>query len=60
VLNADFTANALYNASPLVCVSAETYTSLSQASSGAERRGFALNLSNYRMQARLHRFTREG
>ena len=36
VLNADFTANALYNASPLVCVIAETYSSLSQASSGAE------------------------
>jgi hypothetical protein len=36
VLNADFTANPLYNASPLVCVIAETYSSLSQASSGAE------------------------
>jgi hypothetical protein len=36
VLNADFTANPLYNASPLICVIAETYTSLSQASAGAE------------------------
>jgi hypothetical protein len=36
VLNANFTANPLYNASPLVCTIAETYTSLSQASVGAE------------------------
>jgi hypothetical protein len=33
-LNADYTANPLYNGSPLICVIAETYTSLSQASSG--------------------------
>jgi hypothetical protein len=34
VLNADYTANPLYNASPLICPIAETYTSLSQASAG--------------------------
>jgi hypothetical protein len=34
VLNADYTANPLYTASPLICVIAETYSSLSQASSG--------------------------
>jgi hypothetical protein len=36
VVSSSFTANALYNGSPLICVIAETYTSLSQASSGAE------------------------
>ena len=35
-VNPDFTANALYNASPLICVIAETYTALSQAASSAE------------------------
>jgi hypothetical protein len=34
VLNADYTANPLYNDSPLICPIAETYTSLSQASGG--------------------------
>jgi hypothetical protein len=34
VLNADYTANPLYNNSPLICPIAETYTSLSQASAG--------------------------
>jgi hypothetical protein len=34
VLNADYTANPLYNDSPLICPVAETYTSLSQASGG--------------------------
>src|SRR5271169_2054617 len=34
VLNPDYTANPLYNGSPLICVIAETYTSLSQASGG--------------------------
>src|SRR5208282_4280487 len=34
VLNAEYTANPLYNGSPLICVIAETYTSLSQASGG--------------------------
>jgi hypothetical protein len=34
VLNADYTANPLYNGSPLICPIAETYTSLSQASGG--------------------------
>ena len=33
-LNADYTANPLYNYSPLICPIAETYTSLSQASGG--------------------------
>ena len=36
VVSSNFTANPLYNASPLICVIAETYTSLSEASSGAE------------------------
>ena len=34
VLNSDYTANPLYNDSPLICPIAETYTSLSQASGG--------------------------
>ena len=34
VLNPDYTANSLYNGSPLICVIAETYASLSQASGG--------------------------
>ena len=34
VLNPDYTANPLYAASPLICVIAETYSSLSQASGG--------------------------
>jgi hypothetical protein len=34
VLNADYTANPLYNGSPLICPIAETFTSLSQASAG--------------------------
>ena len=34
VLNPDYTANPLYNGSLLICVIAETYTSLSQASGG--------------------------
>ena len=34
VLNPDYTANSLYNGSPLICVIAETYSSLSQASGG--------------------------
>jgi len=34
VLNPDYTANPLYNGSPLICVIAETYASLSQASGG--------------------------
>src|SRR5205085_7250902 len=34
VLNPDYTANPLYNASPLICPISETYTSLSQASGG--------------------------
>jgi hypothetical protein len=34
VLNADFSANPLYNNSPLICPIAETYASLSQASGG--------------------------
>lgn len=34
VLNADYTANPLYNNSPLICPIAETYTGLSQASGG--------------------------
>jgi hypothetical protein len=34
VLNPDYSANSLYNGSPLICVIAETYTSLSQASGG--------------------------
>jgi hypothetical protein len=34
VLNPDYTANPLYNGSPLICVIAETYPSLSQASGG--------------------------
>ena len=34
VLNPDYTPNPLYNGSPLICVIAETYTSLSQASGG--------------------------
>ena len=34
VLNPDYTANPLYNMSPLICPIAETYTSLSQASGG--------------------------
>jgi hypothetical protein len=34
VLNPDYTANPLYNASPLICVIAETYSSISQASGG--------------------------
>jgi hypothetical protein len=33
-LTTNFTANPLYNGSPLICVIAETYTSLSQASAG--------------------------
>lgn len=33
-LNPDFSANPLYNDSPLICVIAEIYTSLSQASAG--------------------------
>jgi hypothetical protein len=34
VLNADFTADPAYNASPLICPIAETFTSISQASGG--------------------------
>jgi membrane-associated phospholipid phosphatase len=34
VLNPDYTANPLYNVSPLICPISETYTSLSQASGG--------------------------
>jgi hypothetical protein len=34
VLNPDYTANPLYTASPLICVIAETYSSISQASGG--------------------------
>lgn len=34
VLNPDYTTNSLYNGSPLTCVIAETYTSLSQAAGG--------------------------
>jgi hypothetical protein len=34
VLNADYTADPLYNGNPLICPIAETYTSLSQASGG--------------------------
>jgi hypothetical protein len=34
VLNPAYTANPLYNGSPLICVIAETYTSLTQASGG--------------------------
>jgi hypothetical protein len=34
VLNPDYTANPLYNNSPLICPIAETYTSLSQAAGG--------------------------
>jgi hypothetical protein len=34
VLNSDYTANPVYNGSPLICPIAETYTSLSQASGG--------------------------
>jgi len=34
VLNPDYTANPLYNASPLICVIAESFSSLSQASGG--------------------------
>jgi hypothetical protein len=34
VLNPDYTANPLYNGSPLICVIAETYTSLAQAAGG--------------------------
>ena len=34
VLNHDYTVNPLYNGSPLICVIAETYSSLSQASGG--------------------------
>jgi hypothetical protein len=34
VVNSDYTANSLYNGSPLVCVIAETYPSLSQAAGG--------------------------
>jgi hypothetical protein len=34
VLNADYTANPLFNDSPLICPIAEAYTSLSQASGG--------------------------
>jgi hypothetical protein len=34
VLNSDYTANPMYNGSPLICPIAETYTSLSQASGG--------------------------
>jgi hypothetical protein len=34
VLDPDYTANPMYNGSPLICVIAETYTSLSQASGG--------------------------
>jgi hypothetical protein len=34
VLNPDYTANPLYNKSPLICPIAETYASLSQASGG--------------------------
>ena len=33
-LNTNYTVNPLYNGSPLICVIAETYTSLSQASAG--------------------------
>jgi hypothetical protein len=36
VVTTSFAANPLYNSSPLICVIAETYTSLSQAASGAE------------------------
>jgi hypothetical protein len=36
VLNPDYTANPLYTASPLICVIAETYSSLSQAAGDAE------------------------
>jgi hypothetical protein len=36
VLNPDYTANALYNASPLICVIAATYSSLSQAAYDAK------------------------
>lgn len=35
-LNPDYTANPAYNASPLICVIAETYSSLSQAAGAAE------------------------
>jgi hypothetical protein len=34
VLNSGYTANPLYNGSPLICVIAETYPTLSQASGG--------------------------
>jgi hypothetical protein len=34
VLNPDFTANLAYNGSPLICVIAETFPSISQASGG--------------------------
>jgi hypothetical protein len=34
VLNPDYTANPLYNGSPLICVIAETYPTLSQAAGG--------------------------
>jgi hypothetical protein len=34
VLNSNYTANPLYNGSPLICVIAETYPTLSQASGG--------------------------
>jgi len=34
VLNANYAANPLYNGSPLICVIAETYPTLSQASGG--------------------------
>jgi hypothetical protein len=34
VLNSDYTANPMYNGSPLICPIAETYMSLSQASGG--------------------------
>ena len=36
VVSSTFAANPLYNASPLICAIAETYTSLSQAASDAE------------------------
>ncbi len=36
VLNPDYTANPRYTASPLICVIAETYSSLSQAAGAAE------------------------
>jgi hypothetical protein len=36
VLNPAYTVNPLYNASPLICVIAETYSSLSQAAHAAE------------------------